>query len=153
MEHGSAPIPFQPPIRTHSVNRQPWGYGEESTQSKAKIMFSNLLAFHVSSPQRNKFSLLNPTNSFNVIIPAGFFFPRGFFSQKKCLFKNICNTQESDRLPINFYHNGSFWRQVFLPLQKQHLSLKAISAGFCDQIPVVCMFYAGQYNHRNKSQL
>lgn len=137
----------------HCVNRQPWGYGEESTRSKAKIMFPNLLAFHVSSPHKNKFSLLNPTNSFNIIIPVGFFLPRGFFSQKKHLFRNICNTREARGCLSIFTTMAHFWRQVFVPLQKHHLLLKAISVGFCDQIPVVCMFYAGQYNHWNKSQL
>lgn len=141
MAQWNTPIPCQPSIRTHTVSTDsPEVVGRKALSPKLRLCF---LIFWLSTchhHRRTSSAFWNPTNSFNIIIPVGFFFPRGFFSQKKRLFKNICNTQESDRLPINFYHNGSFWRQVFLPLQKHHLLLKAISVGFCDQIPVVCMF-------------
>lgn len=148
----------QPMANTHPraptlCQHSPEAMGRKALAPKLRLCF---LIFWLSTchhHRRTSSVLLNPTNRFNIIIPVGFFLPWGFFSQKKHLFKNICNTRESDRLPINFYHNGSFWRQVFLPLQKHHLLLKAISVGFCDQIPVVCMFYVGQYNHWNKSQL
>lgn len=45
-------------------NRQQYIYREKRTESKTKIMFTNLLSFHMSSPQKNYFSLLNPTSRF-----------------------------------------------------------------------------------------
>lgn len=48
--HDSVELPHPMPVihkNQHCVNRQPRSYGEESTRSKAKIMFSNLLAFRV----------------------------------------------------------------------------------------------------------
>lgn len=119
-----------PSIRTHTVNRQPWGYGEESTQSKAKIIFSNLLAFHVSSPQKNKFSLLNPTNNFNIIMPVGFFLSRGFFPQKKHLFKNICNTRRATGCLSIFTTTAHFEDKSFFSYRNTIFYWKPLALGF-----------------------
>lgn len=101
----------------YCVNGQPGVYRRKKRSgSKTEIVFTDLLAFQCHHHRE--------TDSAFWIQPAVLAlhfcccFIQGFFSPKKRLFQNIWNTQDSEqkgRLPINFYHNSSFWRQVFLP--------------------------------------
>lgn len=89
--------------------------GRKGAGPKVKIVFTDLLAFQCHHHRE--------TDSAFWIQPAVLAlhfccFTQGFFSPKKRLFQSIWNTRDSEqkgRLPINFYHNSSFWRQVFLP--------------------------------------